>query len=81
MRVDRPLGAGHEPTVVEDPERTDAHLLGIAVAAKLKCQRASNQPPSSRQIVSDSRIVMFPFDVLMSSISPSFHSPQPNVKQ
>ena len=26
--VERPLGAGHDPIVVEDAERPDAHLLG-----------------------------------------------------
>ena len=31
MRVERPLGAGHDPVVVEDAEGTDAHLLRIAV--------------------------------------------------
>ena len=31
VRVERPLGAGHDPIVVEDAERTHAHLLGIAV--------------------------------------------------
>ena len=34
VRVERPLGAGHDPVVVEDAQRTDAHLLGIAVAVE-----------------------------------------------
>ena len=34
VRVERPLGAGHDPIVVEHAERTDAHLLGIAVAVE-----------------------------------------------
>ena len=34
VRVERPLGAGHDPIIVEDSERTHAHLLGIAVAVE-----------------------------------------------
>jgi hypothetical protein len=32
--VERPLGSGNDPIVVEDPERTNAHLLGITVLVK-----------------------------------------------
>src|SRR5262249_4832585 len=32
VRVKRPLGARHDPVVVEDPQRTDTELVRIAVA-------------------------------------------------
>ena len=34
VRVERPLGAGDDPVVVEDAQRADAHLFGIPVAVE-----------------------------------------------
>jgi hypothetical protein len=31
VRVQRPLGAGDDPVIVEDAQRADAQLLGIAI--------------------------------------------------
>src|SRR5437773_11372142 len=34
VRVERPLGTGNDPIVVEDAERTNAHPFGIAITVE-----------------------------------------------
>src|SRR6476659_5910052 len=44
MRVHRPVGAGDQPVVVEDPQGPDAHLFGITVAVEREMPACSEPP-------------------------------------
>jgi hypothetical protein len=45
VRMHRPLRAGHQPIVVEDPERPDPHLVRIAIPIEGEVP-ASSEPPA-----------------------------------
>ena len=45
VRMHRPVGARDQPIVVEDPQRPDAHLLGIAVAVEREVP-TRREPPA-----------------------------------
>ena len=72
MRMERPLGAGHDPIIVEDTQGTDALLFGIAVA--VEAEMPSGVEPAA--LLAPDR-VRFPDDHILAwpLMSPSSAAP------
>src|SRR6266536_6214460 len=47
VRVHRPIRTGHDPVIVEHPQRPDAHLIRIAVMVEREVP-AGMEPPTVR---------------------------------